>query len=307
METTKNHAVPNTLRKVALAFAMALSVVFTLLTSVTADAVEIDEGVTEVKIPIVLIAGNQALAGAELEFSASEGLEFIRYDPAEGIENPVVNATDGNQRVGFFSLDNKYVPVNQRLSFGDLVFSYAGAQPQSITVSEISLHAKTGTGAETVVDTRKTTNDVAIPVTRLAAASDNGENKLGSQAAAGSGNAGAAAQTGAGTAGAATRTGAGVAGQTEVVELATDDDTGAPAALRAPRPSSADAQIPDAETPLAAGESAASEASAGITQPQALLGVLLITVVIAAGTLYYVFFYRKKQRAGKAGSYGQVI
>jgi hypothetical protein len=251
----------------------------------------VQEGVTEVSIPIVLVTGSEAIAGAELEFTFSEGLEYLRYQQADGIENPLSSFVDGTQFVGFFSLDNRYVPAHERLSFGSLVFSYTGSQAQTISVNEIKLHTKTGSGTNTEVTTKKTTNIVAIPVTRAGAAPSG---QTGQQGTGTSTSPVASTSGGGGSAGEAT--------QTDAVELPADEGASTSRSSLASSGSSAQTAIPDADAPLSGGEVPAGSEQ----QLQALVGALLVAAVIAAGVLYFVFSRRKERRREEATSQEQV-
>jgi hypothetical protein len=250
----------------------------------------VNDGVTEVSIPIVLVTGSQAIAGAELEFSFSSGLEYVRYQPATGLENPVFNSLGANHYVGFFSLDNKYVPTNERLSFGALVFSYTGAQAQSVSVTEISLHTKTGSGAATEVTTQKTTKAITIPVTRIATGAGDDGSGSGANGSAGNPSNPSTSTSAGNTQTSATTTDAGTAGQTDAVELVADDEARTLNSSLTPAGSTADTAIPDAGTPLSGGLLPVDQ-----EQIPLLAGAALIAAVIAASALYY-FFSKRKER-----------
>jgi hypothetical protein len=249
--------------------------------------VEVPDGVAEVSIPIVLVTGSEAIAGAELEFSFSNGLEYVRYQPADGIENPVSNAQGGTQHLGFFSLDNRYVPTDERLSFGSLIFNYTGVEPQSISVTEIALHTRTGAGTNTEVVSQKTTNAVTIPVTRASVA---GGSDSGADGA--TGDPSPSTLPAGGTQTPAVGSGA-AAGETDAVELDADDGAGVSGSALASRGQAVNTAIPDADAPLSGGG-----LPGGSEQLPLVVGTVLIAAVIAAGVLYYVFS-RKKERKGE--------
>jgi hypothetical protein len=137
-----------------------------LLSGVSAAyAAEVPEGVTEVKIPLAIEAGTEsAIAGAEIAFTQSGGLEYVRFEPAGGAENPVESASGGNRWVGFFSAANKYGISDGSLEFGSLVFRYGGSAPENVTIAETRLHSLTGVGSE--VRSVRGRPGTVIPVTR---------------------------------------------------------------------------------------------------------------------------------------------
>jgi hypothetical protein len=147
-------------------FITALIMAAMLLTGASAaSAAEVPEGVTEVKIPLAL-KSESVIAGAEIAFRQSGGLEYIRFEPASGAENPIKATAGGNTWVGFFSATNKYRPSDGALNFGNLVFRYNGSNPESVTVAETRMHSLTGTDSD-VKSVRGKPNTV-IPVTRQA-------------------------------------------------------------------------------------------------------------------------------------------
>jgi hypothetical protein len=148
-------------------FISSLIMAAMLLTGTSAAyAAEVPAGVTEVKIPLALESAS-AIAGAEIAFSQSNGLEYVRFEPAGGAENPMKTTAGGTTWIGFFSATNKYRPSDGTLSFGNLVFRYAGEDPEKVTIAETRLHSLTGEGSD-VKSVRGKPNTV-IPVTRNAA------------------------------------------------------------------------------------------------------------------------------------------
>jgi hypothetical protein len=144
----------------------ALTVSVMLLTGTfAAYAAEVPTGVTEVKIPLAL-ESESAIAGAEIAFRQSDGLEYVRFEPASGAENPIKATADGNTWIGFFSATNRYRPSEGVLTFGNLVFSYEGDGTEEVTIAETRLHSLTGVGSE--VKSARAKPGTIILVTRQA-------------------------------------------------------------------------------------------------------------------------------------------
>jgi hypothetical protein len=144
----------------------ALIVSVMLLTGTSAAyAAEVPTGVTEVKIPLAL-ESESAIAGAEIAFKQSEGLEYVRFEPAVGTENPMKTMAGGNTWIGFFSATNRYRPSEGTLAFGNLVFNYEGSGAEEVTIAETRLHRLTGADSE--VKSVRATPGTVIPVTRQA-------------------------------------------------------------------------------------------------------------------------------------------
>jgi hypothetical protein len=172
-----------------------------LLTGTSAAyAAEVPAGGTEVKIPLAL-ESDFAIAGVEIAFNQSSGLEYVRFEPASGAENPIKTTTGGNTWVGFFSATNKYLPLDGVLNFGNLVFRYSGDNSENVTIEETRLHSLTGADSE-VTSVRGKPNTV-IPVTRKASdtVGRNNDPILVSTQPSGEGNSGASDSSGAGDTG----------------------------------------------------------------------------------------------------------
>ena len=280
----------NRLALIALALSLVLSLTPSIALAVEVEegeneiSIPIAEGATEVSIPIVLVTGSEAIAGAELQFSFSQGLEYLSYQPAEGIENPVTSAIENRRYAGFFSADNRYLPANERLEFGTLVFNYSGSQAESVTMSEISLHTKSGSGAETSVTTRKTSEAVTIPVTRASAGATGNEGTAGNS---GSTNTGTASNT---TSPSATTTTAGTGAATVAsVELDASTDAELTTSTLSPTPANGSTTIPDAALPLA------DLLATGDLPLAQIVGLLLLAAALVGGVLYYLLVVRKKR------------
>jgi hypothetical protein len=152
-------------------FTVLIMAVMLVTGTSAAYAAEVPAGVTEVKIPLALESAS-AIAGVEIAFKQSSGLEYVRFEPASGAENLVNSTAGGTTWVGFFSATNKYQPAGGTLSFGNLVFRYGGGAPENVTIAETRLHSLTGAGSD-VKSVRSKPNTV-IPVTRKASGSTGG-------------------------------------------------------------------------------------------------------------------------------------
>jgi hypothetical protein len=147
-------------------FITSLIMTAMLLTGTSAAyAAEVPAGVTEVKIPLALESAS-VIAGAEIAFNQSSGLEYVRFEPTSGAENPLKTTANGATWIGFFSATNRYRPSGGSLTFGNLVFRYDGDESEQVTISETRLHSLTGEGSD-VKSVRSKPNTV-IPVTRKA-------------------------------------------------------------------------------------------------------------------------------------------
>jgi hypothetical protein len=150
-------------RSLLVSLLAVLVLLAALLVPTTAHAVEVPEGTTEVRIPLVLSTTGGAVAGAEIEFVYSEGLVYKGYQPANGLENPVGTQVDGKTYAGFFATDNRFEPTGNRIAFGNLVFEYSGSEAENITITEIDLHRVKSSGG---VDSQRTASSAVIPVAR---------------------------------------------------------------------------------------------------------------------------------------------
>ena len=149
-------------RKIGIALILALVMIFS---SVNALAITVDVGVTEVKIPVIIDL-TYSVAGVELSFEYTSGLQFVSYEAASSLQGatelPDV-VENGRTIVGFYGSDNRFAPQGGQLNIGTLVFSYTGNDAQTVTVVEtgiIKLLDKDTTERET----RKT--PIAITVNR---------------------------------------------------------------------------------------------------------------------------------------------
>ena len=96
----------------------------------------------QVKVPVVISLA-KAVAGAQFQFSYTEGLTFVAFEQAEALQSALVTPAaerEGGTYIGFFAGDNICVPdENGELFAGYLVFRHGGGDAQSVTVTEAKL------------------------------------------------------------------------------------------------------------------------------------------------------------------------
>jgi hypothetical protein len=149
-----------------MVLALCLSIGLLLGTAgMSAYGLEVPEGVQEARIPVTLPV-EAPIAGGEVEFSQTTGLQYLGFEPANGIKNPVKASVEGKNYVGFFSADNEYQPATNGLLMGNLVFRYTGDAAEQVTLSKIKLHTKVDTDAGTRVSTQVVNPGTVIPVNR---------------------------------------------------------------------------------------------------------------------------------------------
>jgi hypothetical protein len=153
------------------------------LSAVPAWAQEVPPGTTTVRVPVVLPA-ESAIAGGEIGFTQTGGLEYKKFIPAAGVQNPVKATVEGVTYVGFFSADNDYQPTDGGVVMGALEFSYAGDGAEQIVLQEMRLHTK----AADNVDTQTLTPGTVYSVTRASLTGNPGD---GGDSGAGPGGSGA--------------------------------------------------------------------------------------------------------------------
>ncbi|MCL1975681.1 MAG: MSCRAMM family adhesin SdrC [Firmicutes bacterium] len=94
----------------------------------------------QVKIPLIVDVSHP-IAGADISFENTSGLVFTNYEPSDAIRQasftPIVEK-NGKTRLGFYSIDNIFLPTNSKLDMGYLIFEYSGGK-QSVTLTEIKL------------------------------------------------------------------------------------------------------------------------------------------------------------------------
>jgi hypothetical protein len=127
----------------------------------SANAQEVPAGTATVRIPVVLPA-SAAIAGGEIGFTQTAGLEYEGFIPAPGVQNPVKTTVGQTTYVGFFSADNRYQPSAGGLVMGDLEFTYVGDAAEEVVLQEIRLHTRVNEG----VDTQTLVPGTVYPVTR---------------------------------------------------------------------------------------------------------------------------------------------
>jgi hypothetical protein len=308
--------------------ALLLAFALTFACAATAWAVEVHKDVTTVRIPIVLPA-TAAIAGGEIGFNASSGLQFVAFHPAAGIANLVQTSQNATTYIGFFGSSNRYQPSDSGLVMGELEFNYSGEAAEQVTLTEIRLHTKTESG---VSSTRINSNTV-YPVTRLTGTPGDADETVdsggdddspsggqtdypgaptnnpsggktvvaGNGGSAGGNGASATAggtEVGAGTwTGAANGTGAGSADDADSAEAATDSGASSPAAGTAGRTtdgseSDAISTLAEANTPLAAGIAAVKS----LSTMQPFAWICLALVALAFTIFLLIPWLRKRNR-----------
>jgi hypothetical protein len=171
-------------KKRAAALLIALFAVSFALLPGAVSAVEVPAETTQVSIPVT-ISASAPIAGGEIEFSSSGGLTYTGFAPATGLENKIETAKGGKNYIGFFSAENKYVPVEGHITLGRLIFTYGGDNPESISFSEIRLHTRNGSEVrEQSVDSKIIKPNTLVNITR-AASNAGGENGSGNGGAGG--------------------------------------------------------------------------------------------------------------------------
>ena len=95
----------------------------------------------EVRVPVA-ISLSHPIAGAQFEFTHTDGLEFVSFERSEVVQSAMMTPTvarDGNIHIGFFSRENSFVPSGGELNAGQLIFNYSGATVQTIAMTEVKL------------------------------------------------------------------------------------------------------------------------------------------------------------------------
>ena len=105
----------------------------------------------EVLIPLV-ISITEGIAGAQFKFSYTEGLSFLEYRPSNDIRRgaartPVVEKGEYTY-LGFYNVENRFVPIDGLLDAGYLVFISKGSGKQNVTLSETKTVRVVGKGTE---------------------------------------------------------------------------------------------------------------------------------------------------------------
>jgi hypothetical protein len=306
MAATEVTTVVATRRRIARFLACQLCAVALLLCLGVSNAYaqEVPVGSTTVRIPIVLPA-DAAIAGGEIGFTQTEGLEYLCFYPAAGVQNPVKTTVGSTTYVGFFSSDNRYQPASGGLVMGDLEFSYTGNAAEQVVLEEIRLHTKTGSD----VATQTLSPQTVYPVTRASSSSGGGTGGTGGTGSTGgsggsdgggtSGTGGSGGSGGGGGATSGTSGGGGTGGGgTSWGTIADNDGDGSVdedstvVAEASPGtteiPGETGTVIDDGTTPLAAAPSADSNPQSALVW--VLAGALLITLA----ALLFLLLKRRK-------------
>jgi hypothetical protein len=136
---------------------LLVTAVFLLMTVISVSfGAAVNE--SQVKVPLVIDLSH-AIAGAQFIFEYSAGLEFVSYEKSAAVSSalttPVV-VKNGYTHVGFYNVDNRYVPTNGKLDIGYLVFNCLTTASQQVTLTEIKLVQ--------VVDNDETRSEILPPV-----------------------------------------------------------------------------------------------------------------------------------------------
>lgn len=271
------------------------------------SGLEIPVGTTRVSVPVTLSA-DAPFAGVEIEFQATDGLAYEGFS-AGNVENKVDVEVGGKRYFGFFSTTNRYTPNQGVVAVGNLVFTYSGNAPQSVTLKEVRLHRRTDSGGiqsvsydpGTIISVTRSDPGPAPPADGGSntenGGTDSGNNNQDSGAPVNNpGNGNAATGSGQGGSGRGTsNTGAAggssavsaPAGQPELdAALASDDENRA-------ETESSKAETPDGNQEIAEADVPLSSSSAS---------TLWIWFVVAAaaivGSGLVIFFVRRKKRMG---------
>jgi uncharacterized membrane protein len=109
------------------------------------NAISISLGATlnedQVQVPLVIDV-SYAVAGVEFAFEYSSGLEFVSYEKSTAVSsalNTPVVVKNGRTYLGFYNVDNRYVPENGKIDCGYLVFNRSSNDSQSVKLSEIKI------------------------------------------------------------------------------------------------------------------------------------------------------------------------
>jgi uncharacterized membrane protein YgcG len=269
-----------------------------------ASAQEVPAGTATVRIPVVLPT-DAAIAGGEIGFTQTAGLEYEGFIPALGVQNPVKTTVGQTTYVGFFSADNRYQPSAGGLVMGDLEFAYVGDVAEEVVLQEIRLHTRVNEG----VDTQTLSPDTVYSVTRASGGGGGSDGSGGSGGGTNSGNdgAGGGSDNNSGTGGSSWN-GWGTVADNDgealtdedgnvVVELSPDASV-APGASNGSSSASAsagdagNAAIEGVSAPLAAGP---ANSDTGI----AIWRILAALVALALVALFVVLWRRRRQKEAK--------
>lgn len=294
---------------------LQICAIFTLLClgATVAFAQEVPIGTTTVRISVVLPI-EAAIAGGEVGFTQTSGLQYTRFIPATGVQNPVKATVGDTTYVGFFSADNRYEPATGGFVMGDLEFSYGGDSPEQVTLQEMSLHTKVGDG----VDTRTLSPSTTYSVTRASGSSGgNGDGGGSGNNGGGNGNSGGGSGTNTGTNSGGSGGGTGQVGTTgagnttstgddAVAELTPDrsaatSNTGNTAnggTTPSGSGNTSGTDITDTTTPLAPVSPASEDTTSTFSLWWIVGGVVLLALVVLAIAIFWRRRQRQQEEAG---------
>ncbi|MCL2135361.1 MAG: hypothetical protein FWH37_07420 [Candidatus Bathyarchaeota archaeon] len=149
---------------------IVLLIVCLLLSAVSVSFGATNDG--QVQVPVVIDVSH-AIAGVEFAFEYSSGLEFVSYEQSAAVSSATTTSVvvkNGQTHLGFYSADNRYVPVNGKLDCGFFVFNRLGNTDgaQVVKLVEIKLVQ--------VVDKDNTRSELLAPVEIKITSEDNAEN-----------------------------------------------------------------------------------------------------------------------------------
>ncbi|MDR0461004.1 MAG: hypothetical protein LBH62_06195 [Nitrososphaerota archaeon] len=118
---------------------LAVFLVMNVIPVLFGAALNDDSG--QVQVPLVVDV-SYAVAGVEFAFEYSSGLEFVSYEKSPVVSSAIntpVAVRDGRTYLGFYNVDNRYVPENGKLDCGHLIFNRSSNGSQSVKLIEIKL------------------------------------------------------------------------------------------------------------------------------------------------------------------------
>ena len=138
-------------------YAIGVLAVFLLLNTIPVSfGATPNEG--QMQVPLVVDVSH-AIAGVEFVFEYSAGLEFVSYEKStvvsSALNTPVV-VKNGRTYLGFYNVDNRYVPENGKLDAGYLIFNRLSNDSQVVKLTEIKLVQ--------VIDKDTTRSELLAPV-----------------------------------------------------------------------------------------------------------------------------------------------
>ena len=128
-----------------LAILLSLCLIAGLSQGALAGSLSIPAGTTEVNIPFRIMTSNGDFAGVQFTVSFTSGLELKTYTLNSEIFSAtgqplVVEKKNGDLFIGTVTSGNYYSPAsNGQVDVCDMVFTYSGSAPQSVTLYDIKI------------------------------------------------------------------------------------------------------------------------------------------------------------------------